>query len=241
MHDEDRSLFDVATKLGETSAPASVPAAAEDRGKSPSGLVYVVDDDARVRLALSRLLQEVACCTVQEYATAEEFLKADLSVGPACVLLDVRLPRVDGFDILASLGMRGHQLPVIFITGHGTIPMTVRAMQAGAVELLTKPFLEHQLIRAVLRALALDEAALERRREHAKLMVRYGSLTPREREVMQLAIGGLLNKQMADVLGTSEINVKVHKRHLMRKMQARSLADLVLMADRLQVKRVMSR
>jgi FixJ family two-component response regulator len=207
---------------------------------SPPGLIHVVDDDAHLREALGRLLR-AASFAVGIYATADEFLNADLSQGPACVLLDVHLPRTDGFGIQEALVVRGHSLPVIFITGYGTIPMSVRAMRAGAVEFLTKPFSEEQLLDKVTRALALDQAALEHRREQACLAARHASLTPREREVMQLAIGGLLNKQMADALGTSEINVKVHKRHLMEKMQARSLADLVLMAERLQVKRTLSR
>jgi FixJ family two-component response regulator len=204
------------------------------------GLVHVVDDDARVREALSRQLR-TASSAVRSYATADEFLRADLSEGPACVLLDVHMPCTNGFAIQEALAVQGHNLPVIFLTGYGTIPMSVRAMRAGAMEFLTKPCTDLQLLTAVARALKLDEAALQQRREQAGLMARFQSLTPREREVMQLAIGGLLNKQMADALGTSEINVKVHKRHVMQKMQARSLADLVLMAERLHVKRALSR
>lgn len=203
-------------------------------------LVYVVDDDQRVRDALGRLLRANGF-SVKVYETGDEFLAEDLSQGPACVLLDMRLPHSNGLDVQQTLAAKGRDLPIIFITGHGTIAMTVRAIKAGAVEFLTKPCSEQELLAAVRSALVRDEAALQRLDEQASLVGRYEGLTPREREVMSLAIGGLMNKQMAASLGTSEINVKVHKRHVMQKMQARSLPDLVLMAERLHVTRTLSR
>jgi FixJ family two-component response regulator len=153
----------------------------------------------------------------------------------------MKMPELDGLDIASILARQGCELPIIFMTGHGTIPMTVQAMKAGAVEFLTKPVVPDELLRAVRDALALDEARLALRRELAALRQRHESLTPRERETMTLVIGGLLNKQVADALGVSEIMAKTHKRKVMEKMGARSLADLVRYAERLQISQARSR
>jgi FixJ family two-component response regulator len=197
-------------------------------------LVQIVDDDPSVRLALADLL-ESADFTVRCFDSGQAFLDAGMPDQASCVLLDMRLKEVNGLDVQASMRARRCEVPIIFMTGYGTIPMTVQAMKGGAVEFLTKPINDEVLLQAVRNALALDAARLEAQAIDADLRLRFESLTPREREVMALAVGGLMNKQLAAELGTSEITAKVHKRHVMEKMGARSLADLVLAADKLGI------
>jgi FixJ family two-component response regulator len=196
------------------------------------GVVFVIDDDASMRGALDNLIGSVGL-EVRPFASPQEFLRSARPDVPACLVLDVRLPGMSGLAFQQELSRMGLTLPVIFITGHGDVPMSVRAMKAGAVEFLTKPFQDQDLLDAIHVAIERDRA---RRREAAQLdllQVRYGLLTEREREVMKLVVGGRANKQIAADLKLSEVTVKVHRGQVMRKMRARSLPELVRMADRL--------
>lgn len=193
-----------------------------------SPLVYIVDDEVSIRQSLSRLLRS-ADIAAKAYATARAFLLEDFAEQPTCLLLDVNLASSNGFDLQAGLAHLGHRFPIIFMTGYGTIPMSVKAIKAGAHEFLTKPFDPDQLLETVRQALAQDEKALANRIRLVAIRQCFESLTPREREVMALLITGKMNKQIAHEIGTSEITAKVHKRHIMTKMQARTLIDLLKM------------
>lgn len=202
--------------------------------KAPSQVVFVIDDDASMRDAISRLLHAVGV-PVQTFASAKEFLSKRLLDVPACVVLDVRLPGLSGLDLQREMVERGIHIPVIFITGHGDIPMSVQAMKAGAVEFLTKPFRDQDLLDAVRSGIQLDRKARKERAELTELREDHQQLTQREREVMSLVVAGLLNKQIALRLGTSEKTIKIHRSHAMQKMHADSLAELVRMSQKLGI------
>lgn len=197
-------------------------------------VVIIVDDDASFRTFLARLVGTVGLQSVP-YASAEEFLRTARPDAPACLVLDIQMSGLSGLDLQRELARADLQIPIVFITGHGDIPMSVQAMKAGAVGFLTKPFRNQDLLDAVREAINLDREARQRRMEVADLHGRYNSLTPREREVMALVVAGLLNKQVAGELGTTERTIKAHRSQVMQKMQADSVADLVRMADKLGI------
>jgi RNA polymerase sigma factor (sigma-70 family) len=198
------------------------------------GVVFVVDDDESLRESLKDLIRSVGL-RVEAFASAQEFQRAKRPDVPSCLVLDVRLKGLSGLDLQKRMADADLDIPIIFITGHGDIPMSVKAMKAGAVEFLTKPFRDQDLLDAIEQGLERDRKAREQRAQIEELHSRYRSLTPREREVLTLVVAGLLNKQIAGELGTSESSVKVHRQHVMEKIGAGSLAELVRMADKLRI------
>jgi len=195
-------------------------------------IVFVVDDDAAIRDAVKSLIASVGL-RVETFGSAREFLAASRPEAPACLVLDVRLPETSGLDLQRSLAEANVRIPIVFITAHADVPLTVRAMKAGAVEFLTKPFRGQELIDAIHDAIAKDRAARNERVQLEELRARHDSLTAREKEVMKLVVSGLLNKQIAAELGASELTIKTHRAHVMKKMEANSLADLVRMSEKL--------
>src|SRR5437879_5774278 len=208
---------------------------AKPLGSASQPVVFVVDDDASMRQALARLFQSVQL-RVEVFASPQEFLHSERPDVPSCLVLDVRLPGLSGLDFQAELLKADIRIPIVFITGHGDIPMTVQAMKAGAVDFLAKPFRDQDLLDAVATAIQRDQQRREHDKMVAEMRVHFSSLTSREREIMALVASGLMSKQIAAQIGLSEITVKVHRSHLMKKMGARSVADLVRMAEALGIK-----
>ena len=200
--------------------------------KQSDSIVFVIDDDPSIRLAITSLIRSVGM-RVESFPSAQEFMASKRPDAPACLVLDVRMPGVSGLDLQRDLADADIRIPIIFITGHGDIPMSVRAMKAGAVEFLTKPFRDQDLLDAISQALERDRAHRSQYSEMAELRRRFKALTPREKEVMELVVSGLLNKQIAARLNISEITVKLRRHQVMEKMEAPSLADLVRMAEKL--------
>jgi len=210
--------------------PASpVVSAAEDP------IVFVVDDDPLTRGALSSLFRSIGL-QVKAFASASELLKYPLPAVPSCLVLDIRMPRISGLDLQSELDRVGVRIPIIFITGHGDIPMSVKAMKAGAVDFLTKPFRDQEMLDAVSGALERDQNRRNEEKANSEMRARFELLTPRERQIMSLVTAGLMNKQVADKVGISEMTVKIHRGHVMRKMGTKTLADLVLIAENLGVR-----
>ena len=203
-------------------------------------VVLVIDDDVAMRESLTSLFRSVGL-QVRVFGSAPEFLRSSLPNAPSCLVLDIRLPGTSGLDFQIELAESGIHIPIIFMTGHGDIPMSVQAMKAGAVDFLTKPFRHQEMLHAVTQALTADEKRRAEEKTVSDLRSLYDSLTPREREVLALVTAGLMNKLIAEELGVSEITVKVHRSHVMRKMRTRSLADLARIADTLGIRRDQSK
>jgi FixJ family two-component response regulator len=201
---------------------------------SASSVVFVVDDDQSVREGLSSLIRSIGL-DVETYASGHEYLRRPPPQSPACLVLDVRMPGLSGLDLQRELAHQGREIPIIFVTAHGDIPMTVKAMKAGAAEFLSKPFRDQDLLDAICQALARDRASMSARADLAEIRWRYATLTQREKEVAILVVRGLPNKQVAAKLNVSEITVKVHRRHIMVKMEAKSLPELVRITEALRL------
>jgi FixJ family two-component response regulator len=201
--------------------------------KEPEPIVFVIDDEAMIREGIQSLIRSIGL-RVETFASAAEFMLAKPPNAPSCLILDVRMPGLSGLDLQRKLTDAHIHVPIIFLTGHGDIPMTVRAMKEGAQEFLTKPVRSQDLLDAVQKALARDRGLRKERAELTEIRARFDSLTPRENEVLKLVVAGLLNKQIADELGASELTIKTHRAHVMEKTQAESLAHLVRMAERLK-------
>ena len=201
---------------------------------SAGAMVFVVDDDQSVREALSSLIRSIGL-DVETYASAHEYLRRQPQQSPACLVLDVRMPGLSGLDLQRELANQGREIPIIFVTAHGDIPMTVKAMKAGAAEFLSKPFRDQDLLDAIRQALARDRASMAARADLAKIRWRYATLTQREKEVVMMVVRGLPNKQVAAKLNVSENTVKVHRRHIMVKMEAKSLPELVRITEALRL------
>jgi FixJ family two-component response regulator len=212
------------------------PKSSKDSAGAKEPLVFIVEDDESMRRALSNLFQSVGL-EVEVFGSASEMLRAGLPDVASCLVLDVRLPGLSGLDFQTELAKANIHIPIIFMTGHGDIPMTVRAMKSGAVDFLTKPFRDQDMLDAVVTAIERDRKRREADKIVANLQTLFETLTPREREILALVSSGLMNKQIAGELGLAEITVKIHRGHIMKKMEARSLADLVKKAETLGIRR----
>ena len=215
--------------------PAPPVTAAENSPAADDSIVFVVDDDPLTRGALASLFRSIGL-QVKAFASGSELLEYPLPAVASCLVLDIRMPRISGFDLQSELDRLGVRIPIIFITGHGDIPMSVKAMKGGAVDFLTKPFRDQEILDAVAGALERDRARRNEEKANSEMRARFELLTPRERQIMSLVTAGLMNKQVADKVGISEMTVKIHRGHVMRKMGTKTLADLVLIAENLGVR-----